>query len=307
MIEKKFTVISTFAGCGGSSLGYKMAGFKELLAIDFDSHACETLKANFEDVPVWNKNIKEITPENILKQTGLKKGELDILDGSPPCQGFSTANTKRNPEDQKNSLIYEQIRLIKGLNPKIFVVENVPGMVGGKMKKNWEDIKQELFSLEYFVKIKIMNAVNYGVPQTRKRVIIIGVRKDIGVKPSFPKWCKGNIKTFSETTGYDGFVSTDFQPNIISGCKPVCTITKTPNIRFIQNDKEFKAPIDDIKALCSFPRSFIIKGSYNKQYNRLGNSVMPMMMKAIAENIKENILEQANFLSLTEDSELTVV
>jgi DNA (cytosine-5)-methyltransferase 1 len=307
MIEKKFTVISTFAGCGGSSLGYKMAGFKELLAIDLEAHPCEMLRANFKDLTVWQKDINKVTSESILEEIGLKRGELDILDGSPPCQGFSTANTKRNPQDQKNSLIYEQIRLIKGLNPKVFVIENVPGMVGDKMKKNWEAIKLQLFSLGYFVKVKIINAMNYGVAQNRKRVIIIGVRKDLKIKPSFPKWSNDNIKTFTEITGYEGFVSTDFFPKVFSGNKPVCTITKTPNIHFIQNDKEFEAPIDDIKALCSFPKSFILKGSYNKQYNRLGNSVMPLMMKAIAENIKINILEPANFLSLTEDSESAIV
>src|SRR3990167_6277348 len=97
------TVISTFAGCGGSSLGYKLAGFKELLAIDFDKNAVETFKLNFPDVPVWQEDITKVASFDMLSFTGLKKGELDVLDGSPPCQGFSMAG-KRKVSDPRNKL-----------------------------------------------------------------------------------------------------------------------------------------------------------------------------------------------------------
>ena len=82
--DKKYTVISTFAGCGGSSLGYHWAGFKELLAIEWNKNAVETFKANFKDVPVWQKDIAECKGVDILNYCKIKKGELDILDGSPP-------------------------------------------------------------------------------------------------------------------------------------------------------------------------------------------------------------------------------
>ena len=85
----KPTVISTFAGCGGSSLGYKWAGFQELLAIEWDDNAVETFKLNFPEVPMWKRDMKAVTGKEILDFTGLKPGDLDILDGSPPCQGFS--------------------------------------------------------------------------------------------------------------------------------------------------------------------------------------------------------------------------
>lgn len=291
MIDKKFTVISTFAGCGGSSLGYKMAGYNELLAIDFKKYPCDMLKTNFQDLTVWQKDIKTVTAKQILDETGLKIGELDILDGSPPCPSYSKSNTRKYLKDPRNFLIYEQIRLIEGLKPKVFVIENVPEMVGEKTNPYWEDNQRKLFSLGYSVKIRIMNSMYYGVPQNRNRAIIIGVRKDLGMKPSFPEWDRGKIKTFTETTGYDGFISIIFQPKIFSGCKPVCTITRTRNINFIHNDEEFKPPIDDIKALCSFPKSFILTGAYTNQFAVMGNSVMPLMMKAIAENIRVNILE----------------
>ena len=84
------TVISLFAGCGGSSLGYSMAGFKELLAVEWDNNAVETFKLNFSDIPVFHGDIAKCSVDWVLQTTGLKPGELDILDGSPPCQGFST-------------------------------------------------------------------------------------------------------------------------------------------------------------------------------------------------------------------------
>ena len=108
---EKPTVISTFAGCGGSSLGYKMAGFKELLAIDFDKNSVDTFKLNFPNVEIWQKDIKEVSSKDILDFCKLKVGELDILDGSPPCQGFSMAG-KRKITDLRNDLFLEFTRLI---------------------------------------------------------------------------------------------------------------------------------------------------------------------------------------------------
>ncbi len=284
------TVISTFAGGGGSSLGYKMAGFKELLAIDFEKNAVDTLKANY-DFPVWQRDISTVTPEEIFKATGIKKGELDVLDGSPPCQGFSLANTKRVVGDERNDLVYEFIRLIKGLEPKTFVIENVAGMVTGKMAPTFYRIVQTLKSLNYRVEAKLMNAMYYGVPQSRQRVIIIGVRKDLKKIPSFPKASSKNLVTLSEALPHiDGYIEAQFERAHIPGTKPVGTITKTTGMMFIKNNKKVRPDIDDVKVLCSFPRDYILTGGYTAQWARLGNAVCPAMMKAIATNIKRNIL-----------------
>ena len=180
------TVISTFAGCGGSSLGYKMAGFKELLAVEWDDNAVETFRLNFPSVPVYHGDIAELTGKECLRLAGIKKGELDVFDGSPPCQGFSTAG-KRQVSDDRNNLFMEYIRLIKEIQPKVFVMENVSGMIKGKMKGKYIEIWNELNKLGYNVKSKLMNAMWYGVPQSRERLIFIGVRSDIGEKPIFPK------------------------------------------------------------------------------------------------------------------------
>lgn len=181
----KPTVISAFAGGGGSSLGYKMAGFKELLAIEFNKNAVETLKLNFKGLKIWDKDIKDLTVRNCLKLAKIKKSELDILDGSPPCQGFSTAG-KRDVIDNRNDLFKEFVRLINGLQPKVFVMENVPGMVRGRMKGKFVEIIKELKSTGYNVKCKLLNAMWYEVPQSRERLIFVGVRKNLKKEPVFP-------------------------------------------------------------------------------------------------------------------------
>lgn len=167
------TVISLFAGCGGSSLGYSMAGYKELLAVEWDDNAVETFKLNFPDVPVFHGDIHDCSVDWILETTGLKPGKLDILDGSPPCQGFSTAG-KRLLEDSRNQLFHEFVRILRGLRPKIFVMENVSGMVKGKMKLIFAEIMQELKVSDYKVSAKLINTKWFGVPQSRERIIFIG-------------------------------------------------------------------------------------------------------------------------------------
>ncbi len=176
--ENAPTVVSLFAGCGGSSLGYSMAGFRELLAVEWDGHAVETFKLNFPGVPVWQGDIAELSVEECLRLTGLKPGELDVLDGSPPCQGFSTAG-KRKMDDGRNQLFQEYVRLLRGLQPKVLVMENVSGMVKGKMKLIFVEILKELKASGYKVSARLMNAMYFGVPQSRERMIFIGVREDL--------------------------------------------------------------------------------------------------------------------------------
>ena len=176
------TVISTFAGGGGSSLGYSMAGYKELLAVEWDNNAVETFKLNFPDVPVYHGDISKLSVKQCMKLAGLKnEGELDLLDGSPPCQGFSVSG-KRDFSDNRNLLFNEYVRLLRGLKPKVFIMENVKGLVIGKMKLIFADIMRELKASGYNVVCKLMNAKYFYVPQVRNRLIFIGVRNDIHEK-----------------------------------------------------------------------------------------------------------------------------
>ncbi len=173
------TVISTFAGGGGSSLGYSMAGFKELLAVEMDNNAVETFKLNFPEVPVFHGDIGALSVEECLSRARLSApGDLDVLDGSPPCQGFSTAG-KRQMSDNRNQLFQEYVRLLRGLQPKAFIMENVSGMVKGKMKLIFAEILRELKASGYEVKAWLLNAKYFYVPQSRERMIFIGVRHDV--------------------------------------------------------------------------------------------------------------------------------
>jgi len=180
------TVISTFAGAGGSSLGYSMAGYDERLAVEWDDHAVKTFRDNFPTVPVYDGDIGCLGAAQCLDMAGVEKGELDILDGSPPCQGFSTAG-HRDIDDGRNQLFREFCRLLEGLQPKVFVMENVSGMVKGKMKLIFAEILRTLKSCGYQVSARLLNAMYFKVPQSRQRMIFVGVRNGLGVAPSHPK------------------------------------------------------------------------------------------------------------------------
>ncbi|MAG27201.1 hypothetical protein CMI47_16840 [Candidatus Pacearchaeota archaeon] len=285
----KPTVISTFAGCGGSSLGYKWAGFKELLAIEWEKNAVETFKLNFPNVPIWQRDIATVTGQEILDFTGLKKGQLDIFDGSPPCQGFSSAKGKRDVTDQRNNLSFEYIRLINEIQPKVFVMENVPGMMRGKMKGRFVEIMRALKDTGYSVKCKLMNSMYYEVPQSRERLIFIGVKNGT---PEFPEPVK-NIITVNSL--FDNIIQQNrgqFDKEWITAHRPCYTITKTSSLLFKEKKGNERRPtINEIKILSSFPKDFIFIGSFNEQWARIGNSVMPKFMYHIANKIKNDIIK----------------
>ena len=323
--KKKPTVISLFAGGGGSSLGYHQAGFKELLAIDFDDNAVKTFEANF-DTPIWKRDIRKVTSGEILKFSGLKKGELDLLDGSPPCQGFSTAG-KRILVDKRNELYAEFLRLVNELQPKVFVMENVKGLVIGSMKGKFKEIMLAAKATNYNVRCKLMNSKHYGVAQSRERLIWIGVRKDIKIESSFPKpssrissilsvingittktciWLKPEWYTYKmwyATKIGSSFARSAGKKSGYSFCKPnpykPCpTIQKSLRIgnrqwgAFVHWKEQRTLSIEEIKRISSFPNDFVLFGNITKQWAIIGNSVMPKFMYNIAKHIKRKILWQ---------------
>jgi len=202
------TVISTFAGCGGSSLGYHMAGFRELLAVEWEQNAADTFRLNFPHVPLYHGDIAKLSVAECLRLAGLAPGELDVFDGSPPCQGFSTAG-KREIGDQRNQLFREFVRLLSGLRPRAFVMENVSGMVKGDFKVIFAEILRTLKACGYRVKVRLLNAMFFGVPQSRERMIFVGVREDIAREPSHPS---GWSEPVSVGVAWRGVASTHYAP-----------------------------------------------------------------------------------------------
>ena len=394
-----FTVASTFSGAGGSCTGYRMAGFKVVWANEFVPIAQATYKKNAAPESILDgRDIKLITAEEILKATNLQEGELDIFDGSPPCQAFSTAGKREkgwgkdksyeHGAKQKNETLFDEYtRLLRGLKPKVFVAENVSGLIKGTAKGYFLEILKALKDVGYNVTCKVLDAQWLGVPQQRKRTIFIGVRNDLNLSPCYPKplnyfytvrdalpWLgsayvrggfnekipeKNMIDTAAQTvtasggSAYSNHYVEETKTKVIHEnggfTKTEClnkvspTITATQCDVFVEVEKinkvriakgfngemwvdaktipystvgtspsfgcnlnsnggkaEFIKPdgntirrkftIDELKRICAFPDDFVLLGSYSQQWERLGNSVPPLMMKAISEVIRDEIL-----------------
>lgn len=191
-----YNAISTFSGCGGSSLGYKMAGYRVLYANEFIPAAQETYLANHKGTILDTRDIRKVQPQDILDAIGKEPGELDLMDGSPPCASFSTAGKREagwgkvkkysDTKQRTDDLFFEFTRLLTGIQPKVFVAENVAGLIKGTAKGYFLEILAALKACGYRVKCKVLDAQWLGVPQTRTRTIFVGVRNDLAVEPYHP-------------------------------------------------------------------------------------------------------------------------
>lgn len=225
-------VVDLFAGCGGLSLGFEQAGFDVVLAIEKDEGAAETYKYNHPKATVI---LDDITKINNIKQYLNSKDKIDGVIGGPSCQGFSLSGN-RDPKDPRNSLFMDYLRIVRELNPKFFVMENVQGMLSMKTKtgENVIDVVlREMKSSGYNVEYSLLNAAEFGVPQVRKRLIFIGIRKDLPfVKEEiFPK----------------GFLFGDEQITIEQA------IMDLPQIEACQGEEEQEyqsEPINDFQKYC---------------------------------------------------------
>ncbi len=205
-----FHFLSLFAGCGGSSLGYRLAGGQCLLAVDNDRAAVDTYRMNFPGVPVLETDIRTLTAKEVMRFAGLSKGQLDLLDGSPPCQGFSTSG-KRVFGDVRNQLYLEYVRLVDALQPRAIIMENVAGLVTGNMRLIFADCFKKVKGCGYRVKARLLDAQYFGVPQERKRIIILGIREDLNADPVFPKPMKST--SVGQALGLDGLIRNNQQGN----------------------------------------------------------------------------------------------
>lgn len=270
-----------------------MAGYRELLAVEWNNNAVETFKLNFPDVPVYHGDITKLSVKECMKLAGLSGlGELDLLDGSPPCQGFSTIG-KRRMKDSRNQLFMEFARLLRGLRPKVFVMENVSGLIKGKMKLIFVEILKELKACGYLVSARLLNAMYFNVPQSRERLIFIGVRDDLGIRPSHPK--AENIPLGCKIINSEILASRSMKINAwIESARSAATITKTKSdYQFLTSSGIRRPYLNEIKMLSSYPEG--AAGGWAQ----IGNSVPPLFMRSIANHIKVNILGQMEQAGLT--------
>jgi DNA (cytosine-5)-methyltransferase 1 len=362
-----YTHVSTFSGCGGSCLGFKMAGFNTLWANEFVLAARETYEANYPEVILDGRDIRYVKPEDILNECNIKEGELDVFEGSPPCSDFSMAGKRRGGKhhrkkysDKKEEVIVDDLffqyaRLLKGLQPKVFIAENVKGLTLGDIGKkilgsenkqmsmfnsleqqeemnlvedNETSIIETLINCGYVVKFRVLNSANYGVPQSRERLFIIGVRNDLKLQPVFPKplayqytvkdaiynmivsnkekeqtMIKGKTadivkqlkpgQSGSDVMGKGSY----FSLKRLEWNKQAGTIqqseAKMPSTNQVHPDENRRLTITELKRIGGFPDDFILTGTFAQQWERIGRAVSPPLMHYLAKAIKEEILDKA--------------
>lgn len=364
-----YSVVSLFSGCGGSSLGYKLAGFDVKLASEFIPKAIEVYKLNHPNTIVSEKDIRDTTGEEILNLIGLEKYELDILDGSPPCsdfsvcgkreQGWGKTKTYSSTKQRVDDLFLQYARMVREIKPRVFIAENVKGLTLGKARlllsqiihiltynidaEDWwseEEFNKELeetkngkynnlakdkIDMGYDVEFKVLDASRYGVPQKRERTIIIGIRKDLDKKPTFPipNDCIISTKDAIEDLLEEGTdkILDKRRSELLKYFPPLCSSKEVKQIKEENNlkmlEQEFRRDkweepyytirqhkdrpihpikdrllsINEAKRLQTFPDDFILPHSNGQNWERIGRAVPPNLMKAVAIHIRENVLK----------------
>ncbi len=401
--------VSTFSGAGGSCLGLRMAGFEVRWASEFIPAAQDVYRANHA-AHLDTRDIREVDPAEVLEVCGLEPGELDLLEGSPPCASFSSAGKRektwgevRKYSDTKqrvDDLFFEYVRLLRGLQPRVFVAENVAGLVKGVSKGYFKEILAALKDSGYRVRAQVLDAQWLGVPQTRARVFFVGVREDLGLDPAFPtplpyrysirdacpwigtatyderrgrgerqivdrpahtvlaggdasrnqtdmpepvltrsahgkfdgrpasvdepaptvpsrEWGGGYVHHGLENAGpppewfgdcaigreYDNLrpgQGSDKYLNLVrthpdkpSGCVTASGGHRRGAACVVHPYEKRKFTIPELRRICGFPDDFVLFGTYGQQWERLGRSVPPPMMRAVAERLRDAVLLRA--------------
>lgn len=197
----KYTCVDSFCGAGGLGLGLKRAGFDILLSFDIDKLCIDSIRCNkkYFNHPAIVADIANMLNGELLRQCNLKRGELFLLAGGPPCQGFSVQR-RGSDIDSRNQLVLMYGKLIEEVYPKYFVMENVSGIAGKRGKTILQQLVESVEEIGYNVHIKLLDAQDFGVPQRRKRYIVVGERKDIGNKYVYPA-PTGVHRTVRDTIG----------------------------------------------------------------------------------------------------------
>lgn len=242
-------VIDLFAGCGGLSKGFMDAGFDVIVGVDNDAAALETFKLNHKGAVALNADLsKQKTFDDIKK---IAKGrKIDVIIAGPPCQGFSLTGP-RNFDDKRNKLYLAVFEMVKQFNPQAFIIENVPGMATLYKGEIKDEILKRFRALGYNIEARILVAADYGVPQMRKRLIFMGIRKDLGT-PCFPtaKFSSENYRTcrdaisdlppLSDTLGqeesnYSSDPKTEYQRIMRGSCTILHNHTATNHTKMVKD------------------------------------------------------------------------
>ena len=298
-------VVSLFSGAGGLDLGFKMAGHTIVWANDLYEDAVKTYAYNIGD---------HIVCEDITKVPASAIPDCDIVIGGFPCQGFSVANIKRHEDDSRNELYKQLIRVIKEKQPKFFVAENVKGILSLGNGKIIEMIISDFENLGYTVQNRVLNAADYGVPQTRQRVIIVGVRKDLNFTYNYPnpthsQFGKDGLKQWVSVDEALKIFPDPDEPNDIPnhtyskyklhfngylGHRPLDPQKPAPTVTARGDNKggvvilphpnaQRRMTCRELATVQSFPPDYLFCGNNSSIYRQIGNAVPPLLAKAVAE------------------------
>jgi DNA (cytosine-5)-methyltransferase 1 len=329
------TAASTFSGCGGSSLGYRMAGFRVLWANEFVPAARDSYRANAAPYTVLDgRDIREVTGADVLRAAGVRLGDLDLFDGSPPCASFSTSGKREagwgkvkkysDTTQRTDDLFYEYARLVREIQPRTFVAENVSGLVKGTAKGYFIRILTVLRDCGYRVEARLLDAQWLGVPQARQRLIFVGVRNDLNAAPIFPaplpyRYTVGDVLPHlthqGDNAGYGGgSMRPTSHPSPTIGASPqtgngrfppsaVLTVAGLPadpetgkalivkpSTQLPPGTYARRLNLQELRRICGFPDDFTLTGTYEQRWERLGRAVPPVMMSHIAAAVRDKIL-----------------
>lgn len=314
-------VASLFCGCGGTDVGllgdfdflgkhYEPNGMEIVYANDIDDNACNIFKENFGITPD-NRDIREVKSEEIP--------EFDILTGGFPCQSFSiiAQNPKRlGVKDERGKLFFEMCRILRERQPKCFIAENVKGILTANKKSAFPLILKEFEESGYNVQYRILNSANYGVPQKRERVIIVGFRKDLNIDFSFPgveiedendfaplkNVIENNVdeKYFFSERAVAGMMKKRESMNkgraqdINKPCNTVgahlAKVSLNSTDPVLMDGKRYRRFTPrEVARIQSFPDDFELVGSESAQYRALGNAIPPVMFWYVAKAVKDEL------------------
>ena len=321
---EKLKVASLFCGCGGTDVGllgdfdflgkhYASNGMEIVYANDIDDNACNIFKENFGITPD-NRDIREVKSEEIP--------EFDILTGGFPCQSFSiiAQNPKRlGVKDERGMLFFEMCRILRERQPKCFIAENVKGILTANKKSAFPLILKEFEDSGYDVQYRILNSANYGVPQKRERVIIVGFRKDLNIDFSFPDVeiedennfaplkkvieKKVDEKYFFSERAVAGMMKKRESMNkgraqdINKPCNTVgahlAKVSLNSTDPVLMEGKRYRRFTPrEVARIQSFPDNFELVGSETAQYRALGNAIPPVMFWYVAKAVKDELQDK---------------
>lgn len=300
----KMDVVSLFSGAGGLDLGFKMAGHNLIWANDVYGDAVSTYRLNLGDHIVCG-DIHEI-PSTAIPS-------CDIVIGGFPCQGFSVANTGRHEDDERNKLYLEMIRVIRDKQPKFFLAENVKGILSIGKGQVFKNILSDFKSLGYNVEYKLLNAADFGVPQKRQRVIIVGIRNDIKQKYDYPspthskvpslytrRWVSigeamADIPDPDKPNNLPNHVYSKYKLNFNGylGHRPLDPDQPAPTVTARGDNKGGvvilphpnglrRMTCRELATVQSFPLDYQFVGNTSSVYRQIGNAVPPLLAKALA-------------------------